>query len=62
MKQDTSSAEADAALCKMGSGINGRDDRFRVGFAFSSKDLTASYVVKNAPEEGIVIRITLPTP
>ena len=47
MKHDTSSAVAEAALWMNGWGT--RVDPLYVGFALESKDLTASYVVKNAP-------------
>ena len=48
MKQETSSAIADAALWMNGSGTKGRDDGSSIGFAFLNKDFTLSYVVKNA--------------
>ena len=48
MKQETSSAVADAALWMTGCGIQGVEP-FRAGFALLIRDLTPSYVVKKAP-------------
>ena len=40
--------------------MKGLVDPAITGFSLASPDFTASYVVKNAPLEGIVINITLP--
>jgi hypothetical protein len=59
MAQLTSSAPLLAIACIAGCG------RYNVEFggkASLSEDFNASYVVKNAPEEGIVMRMIEPTP
>jgi hypothetical protein len=49
IKQETSSASADAALWTKGCGTKGDEDPLRVGLAFANRDFAASYVVKKAP-------------
>ncbi len=51
MKQETSSAIAEAALCINGCGS--KDEPLMTGLVFENTDFVASYVVKKAPAKTI---------
>lgn len=56
IKQDTSSASADAALWMIGCGIRGDEYPFKIGLACAKRSFAPSYMVKKAPAAHVRIQ------
>lgn len=60
--QETSSAVEEAAARRMGRGMRPLGDEEAAGLMWVRSDLVRLYVVKNAPDDGNVAIMALPTP